>query len=262
MPLWLAYDHWTGLRTAENMVARQMAQASDSALVPGTQAFLNKVTEITAAQSPELVQRAHELLSAPHLFGYEIGLNVPAFIIALIITAILAIAMTSQINIGVRHVMPVYAPLAVAAAAAVVELRRFRIVSVLLVLWLFIDGVAAHPDYLPWFNGFAREPASILNDSNLDWGQDVLRLVRYARAEHIPSISLLLFTATDLDRVGLPPHTAIKEVQDIHGWFAISEMEIAIGNTHSERVRMWLDRLIGGKPYKRIGTTIRVYYLR
>src|SRR5579871_5897779 len=25
MPLWLAYDHWTGLRTAENVIARQMA---------------------------------------------------------------------------------------------------------------------------------------------------------------------------------------------------------------------------------------------
>ena len=43
MPLWLAYDHWTALRTAENMVARQMAQAADPSLVPGTQAFLNKV---------------------------------------------------------------------------------------------------------------------------------------------------------------------------------------------------------------------------
>src|SRR6202142_551358 len=75
MPLWLAYDHWTGLKTAENIVARQMAQASDLTLVPGTQAFLDKVTGITAAQSPELLQKAHRLLNAPHLFGYEIGLN-------------------------------------------------------------------------------------------------------------------------------------------------------------------------------------------
>jgi APA family basic amino acid/polyamine antiporter len=43
------------------------------------------------AQSPELLQRAHDLLNAPHLFGYEIGVNVPAFIIALIITSILVI---------------------------------------------------------------------------------------------------------------------------------------------------------------------------
>ena len=91
MPLWLAYDHWTGLRAAENIVARQMAVAADSTLVPGTQAFLNKVTDIMGTQSPELLQRAHDLLGAPHLFGYEIGVNVPAFIIALVITAILAI---------------------------------------------------------------------------------------------------------------------------------------------------------------------------
>jgi APA family basic amino acid/polyamine antiporter len=91
MPLWLAYDHWTGLRAAENIVARQMAQASDSSLVPGTQAFLNRVTEVMAAKSPELLQRAHDLLDAPKLFGVEVGWNMPAFFIALIITAILAI---------------------------------------------------------------------------------------------------------------------------------------------------------------------------
>src|ERR1700734_2540507 len=84
MPLWLAYDHWTALKTAENVVARQMAQASDSSLVPGTQTFLDKVTAIVTAQSPELLQRAHDLLGAPQLFGTEIGFNLPAFLIALV----------------------------------------------------------------------------------------------------------------------------------------------------------------------------------
>jgi APA family basic amino acid/polyamine antiporter len=91
MPLWLAYDHWTALKTAENIVARQIAQASDPSLVAGSQAFLDKVTAIVATQSPELLQRAHDLLGAPHLFGMEIGFNLPAFIIALIITAVLVV---------------------------------------------------------------------------------------------------------------------------------------------------------------------------
>jgi basic amino acid/polyamine antiporter, APA family len=91
MPLWLAYDHWTGLRLAENTVARQMARAADPTLVAGTQAFVDRVTAITTAQSAELVQRAHALLGAPHLFGYEIGFNLPAFLIALVITGILTI---------------------------------------------------------------------------------------------------------------------------------------------------------------------------
>jgi len=37
------------------------------------------------------VQRAHDLLGAPHLFGWEVGFNLPAFVIALVITAILVI---------------------------------------------------------------------------------------------------------------------------------------------------------------------------
>src|SRR5271155_3646452 len=91
MPLWLAYDHWTGLGTAQKEVARQMARAADPTLGTTTQAFLDKVTAIISTQSPELVQRAHELLGAPHLFGTEIGFNLPAFLIALVITAILVV---------------------------------------------------------------------------------------------------------------------------------------------------------------------------
>ena len=59
--------------------------------MPGTQAFLDKVSAIISAQSPELLQRAHDLLGAPHLFGTEIGFNLPAFLIALVITAILVV---------------------------------------------------------------------------------------------------------------------------------------------------------------------------
>src|SRR5260221_3290568 len=91
MPLWLSYDHWTALHTAEKMVARQMAQASDATLVPGTQVFLDKVSALLASHSPDLIARAHDLVNAPKIFGMEIGFNLPAFLIALIITAILAV---------------------------------------------------------------------------------------------------------------------------------------------------------------------------
>jgi basic amino acid/polyamine antiporter, APA family len=105
MPLWLAYDHWTALATAQKMVARQIALASDSALVPGTQAFLDKVSAIMAAQSPDLVQRAHDLVNAPHLFGMEIGFNLPAFVIALVITAVLAIGIKESASFNATIVV-------------------------------------------------------------------------------------------------------------------------------------------------------------
>jgi APA family basic amino acid/polyamine antiporter len=90
IPLWLAYDHWTGLHTAETMIARQIAQ-TDTSLVPGSQEFLNRVGVIMAGHSADLLARAHALLNAPTVFGTEIGFNLPAFLIALAITAILTI---------------------------------------------------------------------------------------------------------------------------------------------------------------------------
>src|SRR5215469_15143260 len=56
MPLWLAYDHWTGLGEAQKIVARQMTQAQFPNLAAGTQGFLDKVGEIMGAQSAELIE--------------------------------------------------------------------------------------------------------------------------------------------------------------------------------------------------------------
>jgi hypothetical protein len=181
--------------------------------------------------------------------------------VPLIAAAILGVSMTSEINIGIRHILPIYAPLAIAAAAAILALPRLRIASAALVLWLFVSGVAAHPDYLPWFNEFAPHPEKVLNDSNLDWGQDVLRLVRYARDQHVAQLSLLVITSADVDRLGFPPHAMIKYGDQVHGWFATSEMAIALHETHSPRAKKWLDEMIDGKAYTRIGKSIRVYHL-
>src|ERR1700747_1921430 len=43
MPLWLAYDHWTALKTAENIVAREIALASDPSVGITTKAFSDRV---------------------------------------------------------------------------------------------------------------------------------------------------------------------------------------------------------------------------
>ncbi|HEY0370692.1 MAG TPA: glycosyltransferase family 39 protein [Thermoanaerobaculia bacterium] len=177
--------------------------------------------------------------------------------LALMAAAILAIAMTSHINIGVRHILPIYAPLAILAAVAF----RTRWVQIALVAWLAITSVVAHPDYLAYFNEFAgKEPQRILNDSNLDWGQDALRLVRLARKEHIPSITTSLPWGAPLDRIGLPPRKDLQALQPVHGWLAISEMNIALGRDVSPEVRQWLDQLLAGRSYRRVGKSIRLYY--
>jgi 4-amino-4-deoxy-L-arabinose transferase-like glycosyltransferase len=182
--------------------------------------------------------------------------------IPLLVIVLLGVAMTGHINIGVRHVLPIYAPLALAAAYAITPLPRFRIASAVLVAWLVVGVGVAHPDYLPWFNGFAgSHPERILNDSNLDWGQDVLRLVREARAMKMQHLTTCLAGSNDLNRIGLPPHTTLQAMSEVHGWLAISEGMIAQGSTYSPAVHDWLERLIGGKSYRQIGKSIRLYEL-
>jgi APA family basic amino acid/polyamine antiporter len=103
LPLWLAYDHWTALRTAENTIARQDVRASFPSLVEGTQVFADKVTALVQAPPPGLLERAHALLGAPRVFGAEFGFNLPAFCIALIVTAVLVVGIkeSARFNAGI-----------------------------------------------------------------------------------------------------------------------------------------------------------------
>jgi APA family basic amino acid/polyamine antiporter len=97
-PLWLAYDHWTGLKQATDIVARQMTVSAYPSLAPGTIAFSNTMAAIRVSAASELAARAHVLLNAPSLFGVEIGFNLPAFLIALVITTILVIGIKESAN--------------------------------------------------------------------------------------------------------------------------------------------------------------------
>src|SRR5262249_26468993 len=96
---------------------------------------------------------------------------------------ILLPALTSHINIGIRHVLPIYLAISLVAGAAAVWLldpartRNYRIAAGVLGAWLAVSSLISHPDYLPYFNELAgSHPENILVDSDLDWGQDIKRL--------------------------------------------------------------------------------------
>lgn len=182
--------------------------------------------------------------------------------VVLIVFGLLGVAMTAHINIGIRHVLPIYVPLSICAAYAAVELWRFRIAVIALVGWLVVGSMLAHPDYLPWFNAFAGDrPERILNDSNIDWGQDTLRLVRYARQQKLPHLTVSIAGTTPLDKIGLPPITMLEAWKPLYGWVAVSEFQLAQGRGHSPELRAWVDEWFPeDRPFKRIGTSIRLYH--
>ncbi len=86
----------------------------------------------------------------------------------------------SHMNIGLRHVLPVYAPAMILCGAAGVFLSRaFKAVCVAvvaLVAVLAAEAAWAWPNYLAYFNpigGGERGGYRHLVDSSLDWGQDL-----------------------------------------------------------------------------------------
>jgi APA family basic amino acid/polyamine antiporter len=90
-PMWLAYDHWTALKVSLDNVSRQVIAHDYPSLASGTTQYSDKLDALNGAPTAAALSQAHALLHAPVIFGHEIGLNLPAFIIALLVTWILAI---------------------------------------------------------------------------------------------------------------------------------------------------------------------------
>lgn len=100
-------------------------------------------------------------------------------------------AAASRLNIGVRHIFPLYpfifvATGAIAARAIRVYGQPARRATVALVALLAVETLAAWPNYIAFFNaasGGPRGGVSLLGGSNLDWGQD-LKLLADWQAEN------------------------------------------------------------------------------
>ncbi len=157
---------------------------------------------------------------------------------AMIAAAILLVSLPSRINIGVRHVLPMYPFLAIVAGIGVVGLWRAqrarpaaRLAAVLLVAWQLAASARSHPDYLAYFNELAGDhPERILVDSDLDNGQDLERLADALRERRIPAVWLAYAGSATVAEHGLPPFRWLEPRQPVRGWVAASLYSIKLGS--------------------------------
>ena len=143
---------------------------------------------------------------------------------------ILVPAMTSPVNYGIRHVLPVYMGFSIVAALAVVHLAktgkwsgcsRRRAGS--------LDGRSLAPSATPttWPTSTswpAAEPEKVLVDSDLDWGQDTILLARRLRelgAKQVSYIQMNLDSAHLQEWPGMPPTRPINPIVPAEGWTAV-----------------------------------------
>jgi hypothetical protein len=195
----------------------------------------------------------------------------------------LIVVLPLRINVGVRHVMHLYPLLAVYAGAGAVALwnavrarRAARAAAIGLCAWLLSTPARAAPDHMAWFNALAgRHPEDVLLDSDLDWGQDLLRLEHVLAGRKVPRLSLAYFGASDLCRHHLPPGRWLRPYERATGVIAISQMyrKGVVGFYYSDgnfcdraqlvneappdpRQFEWLDAFT---PVARVGASILLY---
>uniref|UniRef100_Q02AD8 Glycosyl transferase, family 39 n=1 Tax=Solibacter usitatus (strain Ellin6076) TaxID=234267 RepID=Q02AD8_SOLUE len=143
---------------------------------------------------------------------------------------ILAIAMSSRINIGVRHVLPLYASFAVIAGVGAAALlkgaaSRWTTFAVFgLFGWQVVSGALAHADYISYTNEITRgHPENFVAESDLDWGQDMHRVGDFLRRAGATEVSFTPYNVTYLQAGhAFPKDTFSDWYRPAPGWNVVS----------------------------------------
>ena len=109
----------------------------------------------------------------------------------LILAAVLGLfAITSSLNIGHRHILPLYPILFILAGALLrVVPKRLRWLCISLPSISLVASLSVAPHYLTYFNqasGGAQRGWEKLVDSSLDWGQGLPSLAKWLKENHQP----------------------------------------------------------------------------
>jgi len=127
-----------------------------------------------------LVKTPLGLLAGIAVGGLILALRSPRSLwLALPALTYFAISMAGPLNIGLRHILPIYPFLYLLITAAFGHAGRIRLVLAGCVLAAAVESLAIYPLSLGFFNlvaGGPRNGTRYLLDSNVDWGQDLKRL--------------------------------------------------------------------------------------
>jgi hypothetical protein len=170
-------------------------------------------------------------------------------------------AMTSNANIGVRHLLPIFPLLCVGIGLALAKVasRSAQWAAFTLIAWQATVTLLAYPLYIQFFSevvGGAPNGYKYLIDSNYDWGQDAKRLKEFLDDHGITHIYLDYFgTQYNIEYLKIP-NTRVnaeqaKQLQD--GWLVVSASQLM------QDEWKWLRE--SREPTARVADTLFVYHL-
>lgn len=196
------------------------------------------------------------------------------------------ISMQSALNIGYRHLLPIIPNflLLVSGLArekpgtgrlSALQMTPAAALAVLGLGIVVLTDLLLHPHYLSYFNLLAGGPSNghnVLVDSNLDWGQDMLRLKEWMAQNDVERIKLSWFGTANPDYYGIdynalpglpyhfdlwwdPPFSTDAPEAGIYAISASNLWELPLRDKH---VFAWFRERT---PDDRIGYSIHIYYV-
>lgn len=213
----------------------------------------------------------------------ERGFDVAALLIPAL--GYFAIALTTDINLGYRHLLALLPFLYVLAGAVVGEAlgvagdrrprqaRGWQMLAVGTLSWLFVATLWIYPSFLSFFNAFAGGPDNgwrALVDSNIDWGQDLGRLRAWQDANGGQRVWLSYFGEGRPEYYGIaydgldsfPPRLMNSNARPFYpadpapGWYAISATTLqGVHFANHDQFRVFRER----PPEDKVGYSIFLY---
>ncbi len=177
---------------------------------------------------------------------YRVELRREVLFIAIPAGIYFAVSLTSGLNIGLRHILPVYPFFLVLAGVGgwtlMKQHRRWTYVVAALLAFHVVSSLRSFPDYLAYSNEAWGGPAKtyrVLTDSNVDWGQGLKAAKRYLDRRRITECWLAYMWTPDpryyhipcklLHASGFGDDSEVAAPQIVQGTVLIGATDIGLG---------------------------------
>jgi hypothetical protein len=147
----------------------------------------------------------------------------------------------------------------VAGTMALKRSKAWFAASIALSVWALIATWSSYPAHIAYINeafGGSDNAYKLVGDSNVDWGQDLVRLRDHLESHEVPQpVWLAYFGQVPVEEYHLPVRIADPDaVGEIQGTLAISVSKI------NNSIPGSFDRLVENRrPFAQIGHSILLY---
>ena len=113
------------------------------------------------------------------------------------------VSLGSGMNLGIRHLLPIFPFLIVLAAEGLRRIfAKSRVAAVALLAWHAATAIQAYPNFIPYSNeavGGVPNTYRYMADSNADWGQGLVQTSAYLREHNITGNCWIAYWLAQVD---------------------------------------------------------------